>query len=105
MTGMNPISTAASGGIPQSSPADSRIKALEQKLAQLKTQKEKAVRTHDKDREKELEKEIRNVERQLEQLKQKEKRKGKEQKDGEGEPGHRQISRDPRLGNLVDVYG
>jgi len=102
MTGMNPISTGISPQSPAAS-SDSRLKALEQKLAQLKTEKEKAVRNHNKDKVKELEKEIQKVEQQIEQLKQKEKKKGKEQKkDGDRESAYGQMVPDPRLGNLVD---
>ncbi len=46
------------------------------------------------------------MEQQIEQLKQKEKKKGKEQKkDGDRESAYGQMVPDPRLGNLVDVYG
>ena len=53
MTGMNPISTGISPQSPAAS-SDSRLKALEQKLAQLKTEKEKAVRNHNKDKVKDI---------------------------------------------------
>ena len=61
MTGMNPISTGISPQSPAAS-SDSRLKALERMLALLITEKEKAVRNHNKDKVKEPEKAIQKVE-------------------------------------------
>lgn len=81
MTGINSVSSGMEGvqGIGPSPGKDSRLKVLEQKLAQLKGEKEKAVKNRDKEKVKELEKEIQKVEQQIEQLKRREKKGKKEE--------------------------
>ena len=50
--------------------ADAEIRALEQKLRQLNTEREKAVQRRDMDEKEKLEKQIREIEKQIERLKQ-----------------------------------
>lgn len=92
------------GNVPSS--GASRLKALEKKLAQLKDEKEEAVKNKNKDKARELEQEIQKVEQQIRQLKKKEDReKEREKEKGEEAPGYGQRPVDPETGNLIDVYG
>ena len=111
MTGINPMSSGlqgiGGGAAPSKSGGNSRLEALERKLAQLKGEKEKAVRNKDGEKAKKLEEEIRKVEKQIQQLKAQEKQKKQDQgKDPEkAENGYGQMPEFGGLGNLVDVYG
>lgn len=66
-----------------------QIKALEQKLMQLNSEKKKAAQNHDEEKVKELEKQIQEVEQKIEKLKQKEQKKQQKQQEGgqDEEPG------------------
>lgn len=92
------------GGVP--SQGNARLKALENKLAQLKDEKQKAVKNKNQDKVKELEKEIQKVEQQIKQLKMKEQKKEQAKKEDEEqqEPGQRAPLEDG-TGDLIDVYG
>ncbi len=111
MTGISPMSSGlqgiGGGGAPSKSGGNSKLEALERKLAQLKGEKEKAVRNKDGEKAKKLEEEIRKVEKQIEQLKAKEKQKKQEQDKApeNGGSGYGQMPGVGDLGNLVDVYG
>lgn len=109
---VNPMSSGlqgiGGGSAPSPSGGDSRLKALEKKLAQLKGEKEKAVRNKDAEKAKKLEEEIRKVEKQIQQLKAKEKQKEDQdpERNGNKAPnGYGQMPLPGGLGSLVDVYG
>ena len=73
---MIPISGGQSGG-----GQNPQIKALEQKLMQLNSEKKKAAQNHDEEKVKELEKQLQEVEQKIEKLKQKEQKKQQQQKE------------------------
>ena len=106
MTGINSVSSGMEGvqGIGPSPGKDSRLKVLEQKLAQLKGEKEKAVKNRDKEKVKELEKEIQKVEQQIDQLKRREK-KGKKEENSQEAHGYMPKPVSDQVGREIDVYG
>ena len=80
-----------------------RLAALEQKLQRLNSEKEKAVRNKDKEKERKLEQEIQAVRQQIQQLKQKEKKEqDKSQPENPASPN--EPFSVPGLGDNLDQY-
>ncbi len=102
--GFGPQGVGTGGNVPSSD--TSRLKAREKKLAQLKDEKDEAVKNKDREKARELEQEIRKLEQQIQQLKKKaDREKEREKQAGEEAPGYGQKPVDPETGNLIDVYG
>lgn len=86
---------------PQQGGAETRIRSLEQKLRQLYSEREKAVRNNDQREKEKIEQKIKEIERQIEELRQR--AKAKESSAGPSEL-REAVQKPSDPGTSVDFY-
>lgn len=81
--------------------ADSEIRALEQKLQRLDSEKQKAVQSKDTERERELEKQIRELKKQIDRLRNRDNNR-QEETGGADSCVQPRVSVEPEKGKYID---